>query len=830
MVCRENKARSAFMGWVKHMLRQAGYGDYSDHEVQSMIHEQQHRYADMGPTNSHEYVAFLKGFRQQALDDSTLSHNDKFRPSRGRASQPGLITRVDEELERFRTGSLGTDSNGNPIPLTRAQMNVGANFAAMQRLLQPVADAQQAKDAYFEIYARHMGLSQKQASARFRELVDKPKADRLNTKIRLTDGWRDNLAIAGLNTEQQSAMGQSNRTREALRIMEAERQAKIATYPTRPAVRSEHRIPLISAEDATIQCEGGCGQFGHTADQCPNTAEVTAAAAATAELDTATADLRQQERYALAANYTALANADQPVGDEGADGKRYVVDPVTGEQQEVTPARQAQWAEDGKRLNKAALKRAKKRQVAAVEAAEAADAALDAARGPIPLVSSWIEKAAYNPDNGTLLIRTKERRLKRGGTTPGKTYLRRVGPEAYAKMLSGESLGSGVSATVFAREAQGGSERYRAANPGEEKEMLRERQCPSCGQFASFTQDHRCPISTDADNRAEHIRAIQERENLERAEVAKLPVKVVDSAPRTRITAKVSGRFAENSRMAFPNPQQSEAAIREGKVALGDFNATYLGQQVRGEVATWADKRTGQHLYRVSRMQCSCGQKQCRHADMAAAALAEPYSAQRSYGSPGAPLVANTAKPAANTVDNDPDTRSYEQIQKIRAANSDRQVARFNSGAEKRVHLLPPTVHGMPVTPQVIPTQWTGAGTPVDVNDAGAVRDSIVAMLNTRTGRDPEASNWKVTTDGDGGVWVRSAEIAHPVKHRAGMTTQHQRELAAAFGLSDLPGGRGVYVPGTPAWRHEMLDRLAGTDSGIKGGRYGPRYGDDARD
>ena len=70
-----------------------------------------------------------------------------------------------------------------------------------------------------------------------------------------------------------------------------------------------------------------------------------------------------------------------------------------------------------------------------------------------------------------------------------------------------------------------------------------------------------------------------------------------------------------------------------------------------------------------------------------------------------------------------------------------------------------------------------------------------------------------------GGVWIRSAEGSQPGM-RGTMSTRHQDELARAFNMPSRPGGRGVYVMPTRAWRHEMLDRLAGTDSGIKGMRF----------
>lgn len=823
MVCRENKARSALMGYDKHLLRQLGYENYSDHEIQSLLHETRHMYGAMGPTNVTEYVAFLKGMRQGIINDPTLTDAQKFRKSGGRGSQPGYVTRIDEELQRVRTGTA-LDKDGNPKPLTADQMNTGRDFAAMQRLMPMAAKVQEAKQAYLEMWARHTGRTVAEARRRWDEIVQKPKSERLNTEISLTDGYRDKLLISGFTAEDQATIGQSNRTRETMRLMEVERLSIVETQPKRKAIRPEHHIPVLNANDprAKVKCEpGGCGQFGHEVADCPNAAEVAAARQANTELEAAMNTYRENERYAHAANHIAMIDADEPVGEEGPDGNRWVVDPVSGEQQQVTDELIAQWREDAPKFSKRKFKAAQTARNKAIDASEKADAALEQARGPIPYVSEWVQALAYNPDNGTLLVQTKGYTRKTDGEyVPPKTYPRRVSAEEIDSVLNGEdSLGASIQASVFARASQGGSERFKAPNEAAEQAMLTEQKCLTCGQWASLTSDHRCPVTGSADEREEHRRMNRRRENLELAARAKLPAPVADNVPRHRATSQKGLRMPDRSVFSVPDPREIDAINKTGGVAIGRFEGNYLGSQVNGEIMVWTDKRTGQRAFRIARASCSCGEKECRHMDMAANGLGRPYKAVRTYGSGGAPLITDTAGPAANTVDNDPDTLSYEQIQQIRQDSAEQEIVRFDEGGKDRIYPRPATRNGLPVDDRQIPDQWSdGAGTNVDVTDPRSVAAAVKQGLDQRTGQDARNSKWAVTVDPEGGVWVRSRNMRPlTARGKGGMTLGDQYELGEAFATAGRTGARGVYIPSQTAWRHQMLDQLFGTDSGIKG-------------
>ncbi|MEV8335662.1 hypothetical protein [Streptomyces niveus] len=264
MVCRENKGRSAVIGYQKHLLKQLGYKDYDDFELQSGIHEFGHQYEGFPKPTKKEQIAFLNGLKQQIESDPLISQADKYREN---DRQPGIITRIDQELSRLKTGK---DEHGRPLQ-SKHRMR-GQDLAAMQRMGVLLKRNQEAKDGYFDTYARTMGVSAASARARWKGLVRRQKSERENTRISLQDSWRDQLAVSGFTARQQSDIGQSNVSREAMRIMEEERRAKLASLPTRPALTSAQRVRMAEPGSGSVQCigDGGCGQFGHERDKCPN--------------------------------------------------------------------------------------------------------------------------------------------------------------------------------------------------------------------------------------------------------------------------------------------------------------------------------------------------------------------------------------------------------------------------------------------------------------------------------------------------------------------------------------------------------------------------------
>ncbi|MEV8544517.1 hypothetical protein [Streptomyces sp. NPDC051572] len=264
VVCRENKGRSAVMGYQKKLLKQMGYHDYDDFELQSGIHEFGHEYEGFPKPSREDQLTFLKGLKQQIENDPNINQADKYRDSH---RQPGMITRIEQEIARLQSGK---DENGQR--LRKEQLMRGQDLAAMQRLGVLMARNQKAKNNYFDVYARSMGVSAPAARTRWRELVRREASQRDNTHISLKDNWRDRLSVAGFTSRHQADIGQSNVSREALRIMEEERRAKLASLPTRPAISSAQRIRVPEKPGGNVQCTGpgACGQFGHERNACPN--------------------------------------------------------------------------------------------------------------------------------------------------------------------------------------------------------------------------------------------------------------------------------------------------------------------------------------------------------------------------------------------------------------------------------------------------------------------------------------------------------------------------------------------------------------------------------
>ncbi|MEE2031847.1 hypothetical protein [Rhodococcus chondri] len=171
-----------------------------------------------------QQIAFVEGLRQQIENDPSISDREKYRQS---WDQPGVITRLDTELDRLKTG-MYTDRFGNKTPLTDAQKNAGNQLQAIQYLGTMVPRIQSAKAMYFEINARHTGRSISEVQAEWDSIMARPGTGRGSVGISLKDSWRDDLAVAGLSTQGQADIGQSKRARDALAEMEERRLAHLA--------------------------------------------------------------------------------------------------------------------------------------------------------------------------------------------------------------------------------------------------------------------------------------------------------------------------------------------------------------------------------------------------------------------------------------------------------------------------------------------------------------------------------------------------------------------------------------------------------------------------
>lgn len=823
MVCRENKGRSAAISVMKHMMRSLGITSYRDWEAQSLTHEMGHRFAAAPDPSREELIAMWKGMRQQVLNDPTISDADKFRPATGRGGQTGIITRIDQELERIATGC---DEDGNP--LKPEQLNLGKHFAAVARMSGSYMRQQEAKKAYYEVYARHMGVTADEAKSRFEALTERARKLRDNTQIDLQDGWRDGLAVAGFSSQQQADIGQSNPTRFALMTMEAERRANIASLPSRPTIRPEHVHPVLSPDDPRVaeQCVGGCGQFGHTAANCPNQAEVTAANEAAVRYAAAREKVDGMRRVAQARTDLGVLASGQPVSNVDSSGNRIVPD-IDADQ--INPSDTAAIAkldeiaqgENSVRKARAAAAELKE----ARQANEDAQQALEAARGVIPQVSSFVQEVAYNPEASVFTVTTRPKKLVRRGRDgapagtirEGETYVYHMTQEEYAQLVASPDFGHQISTGVFVRGPQG--DRFKFENTADAAEASLQRRCPSCGQWATMNSSHRCPIDgtgTSEENNRHRTALYAERE---KARLAGLGVTTLDTAARDRVTARAKFRLpgkvyqkvtdAEGNEVmvpvqgsiVLPHPRAVTKTREAGGVALGSFTTSYLDAQVSGEVAVWNEPGTGTPLYRVSKLKCSCGVRQpCRHAPVAAGFVGKPYGAVRTTGSPG---TVNFERPRDTAEDQVPtmDRLNYSRIRERRVQAAVAYTQEYVTTPARRGFATGPrnAATGQPVSPHSIPSTWQAGNRRVDVDDPVKVADAVRVGMAARTD-DPRA--WRVSVDGAGGVWVRAAVPSPNADH----------QLRTAFGLPSGAGRRGVYISPERAARHHMLDRLAGRE------------------
>lgn len=822
MVCRENKARSAVMGVCKEVLaQQIGHREH-DSFFQSTIHAQGHTYAGAQNPSREEYMAFLQGMRQQVIDNPSIPDESKYRVSH---KQPGYVTRLDQEIERVRTGK---DEHGRP--LRPEQINGGKHFAAMQRMQPTLARAVASREAYLETYARTTGTSVGEARQRWETLnardIDRsalerqkpehlqdpkkaePRPDLRDPKksaIRLTDDWRDSLKVAGMNSQQQADLMADNRSRQTLEIMEQERLAKIRTLPSRKALRPEHEQKVISTQqaDSMVRCDT-CGQFGHEESACPNVKEFNTLSSAMAKHADAK---RHHEQVAEQVLRYQVAKADSE-----ATGKPIPDDVVNPSSDELREARRAE-------------------RVAASAHRKARDE-FDAKRGQVPVVSDAIAGMAYNRETGALRVTHHGYTKKNGEVKPPKDYMYRMSNEEYDEMLASPSVGEYLNKTVHAKGVTG--DRYKYDNEQDAAEAAVERRCPSCGRWASMNTSHQCPVVEGSRSNAEEA-AYRERTRVAREKAAR-------EGLNTTVTAGTHARLQEVVRRAravqadgttldYPNPADTLAARQTGRTARGPIIAKHHDATVTGMMHSWRDPKSGQAWTTMSQMKCSCGEKEtCVHRERAGNLVAAANRSLRAHNvTPGSPVVRSSENDIAADAPERGGLRriNYDRIQKMRAENvaqlqrdwtrGRNQDATETISSGREFATMPTDAESGNRYAALQPSSYSSSGgQSVDVSRPNAyAAEQMEKSLSARS----NGKRWVVLDNGDG-----SQRITAPPErlNAAGqMTQEDSRELGAMLGLSRTRShATGVYIPDEPAWRHEMMERTAGEEPTIRGGRF----------
>lgn len=812
MVCRENKARSTAIRLAKEMCKAQGYGVMHDRELQSAIHERQHHFDGAPEMTREEQVAMVKGLRQQIENDPSISEREKYRISH---DQPGLITRLDEEIKRLETGKY-IDRAGREHDLTDQQRNSGAQLQAIQYLGTMVPRGQAAKKTYFELNARHTGRSVDEVKAQWNAIMARKGQGRGNVGISLRDNWRDDLAVAGMSAQAQADIGQSKRARDALKEMEEQRLAVLARQPSRATIRPEHRrVYTPSGADGNIRCDQ-CGQFGHEQPACPN-----------GDLVTKRRDLESE--YHAAANALKAASVQRHL-DSGAeltylrpDGSEVTGDVARRllEQDRDTFAR-------GQSLT--TVDEANKKLKAIANRDAELQNELNQRTGGS---SSWVQEVAYNEESGLMMVTTQPRQRKDGLISPAKTYPYRVSKAEAEQILASPEIGRAISKTVMRRGNGTNNDEYRWENAADSQAAQVQQKCPTCGRWASMTSSHTCPVpgsdAADAEvtDRAE-LAIWRSQVRTARAAGLEPPAKPM---ARVNLVTQRQYRLPENGGMAnVPPPRDVKAQLDGGKVAAASVNFRYPDATVTGQATIWRDE-SGVDVASPFKeaggngMRCTCGKftstGRCDHVASALQTMSGAYGTNYTGDTglrPGVPIAERRKERTGDTAYDAPkipiERMDYSRIQKLR----------FQRQGDHAQGLFEKQRRGEPInTPSVKPPKdeegnrvaWpatferSGKGgansdRPTDLHDTSDVQYRLRAALFART-----RTHYSVLRDKDGGMRIT---VPKARRGKDGTISQAERSrLAETLGIpAHQSRADGVYIPADTSWRHEMLSRAYG--------------------
>ncbi len=838
MVCRENKARSAVMAIQKTLCHAAGNGSMHDREFQSAIHERTHEFDGAPPMNREEQIAYWEGLKTQVEQYEHINDADKYRVSH---KQPGIVTRLDQEIARLKTGK---DENGHA--LTAKTQNSGAQLAAAQRLGSLMQRVQQSKNGYFEIHARHTGQSVNEVESQWNTLMDQERGGRGDVGISLKDDWKENAIGAGITTQMQADMGQSAGARDALATMERRRQGHVQQLESRPTIRDEHRTRFTSPGNAKIRCSG-CGQFGHEEPDCPNRdlmrqradiiqervhySELQSAAVIDDEL-TNTPD---SELVAYGRDEHGIPDSD--VVARGADARKL----LERERDELL---------DGKEALPMASVQTK---LAHLDKTDRDIESTLMARAP--RVSSAISEWAYDPASGTLLVTSQPRRNKKTGQiTPARQYTYRVPRDVNERALNAESVGAVLNATVWRKGRKGNNEGFRFENRADQEAALTQRRCPTCGQFATLNSSHTCEVpGSRSDGSYDRHRAAyaQWRKDKRHADADGQPAPH-EPKPVRELMPGSSKRLQDGSELRLIRRREVDDTIGNGGVARAVTVLKSNGAQVEGTVTAWTDSDGMRHVSPISAaggngLRCSCADYRarydCQHVKNATLAVAKEWGANPTNrpelvpGGPSRAQLEHNSDASFDAPNHELARMSYADIMNMRDNENEQSVAGLRSRRQAGQSMTTPRVApptGVDGHAVAWPTRWTradtgdasessGAGETVDLNDVRAVRYRIRAALYSQSGRyakrGEKRKTFSVVANPDGSLRV---SVPPSRRNPDGVALpDERRQLARQLGFSvDKVSQHGITIPPDPSWRAEFLDRSYGDEPRIRGARY----------
>lgn len=810
MVCRENKARSTAIRLAKEMCKAQGHGTLHDRELQSAIHERQHHFDGAPPMTIKDQIAFVEGLRQQIENDKSIPDREKYRQS---WDQPGVITRLDDELDRLKTG-MYTDRFGNQTPLTDAQRNGGHQLQAIQYLGTMVPRVQTAKKSYFEINARHTGRSVGAVQAEWDAIMARKGTGRGNVGISLRDSWRNDLAVAGLSSQAQADIGQSKRARDALAEMEAKRVAHLAALPVRPTIRPEHRKVFGRASNPNVRCDQ-CGQFGHEQPACPN-----------ADL---AAKRRDVETDHHAATNALKAASVQQVLDSGQElvYLRHDGVEVGGDAARRLLESDRDFFAGGQPIGTVAEANSRLKAIANRDAELQQQMA-----GRTGGVSSWVDSVDYNEESGLMMVTSQPRQRQDGQISPAKTYPYRVSKEEAAQILSSDDVGRALSNTVMRHTNGKTNDAYHWENAADVEAAMEQRKCPTCGRWASMTSSHTCPVpGSDAaeSGMADRAQQTQWRAAARAARDAGLEP---PAAPMQRVNLmnqrqfKLPGGGIAN----VPAPRDVRDQVTAGRAASPSVNFRYPDATVSGQATVWRDESGLDVVSPFAEaggngMRCTCGKfssgGRCDHVADALQSLASAYSAGATGDTalrPGVSIAELRRDRTSDTAYDAPraplERMNYGRIQNLRVQRQTTHKEGLFEKQRRGEKINTPTVkaprnaEGDTVEwPKTFERQGKGGANSDRATDLDDIKDVQYRLRAALFARD--RIHYSVLRDKDGGM-----RITVPKARRAKDGTIPPAERARLADSLGIPAHQsradGVYIPADTSWRHEMLSRAYG--------------------
>lgn len=862
MVCRENKGRSAMIGLAKSFQRMMGHPVDHDANLQSMQHQLRHeveaadsKFSSFDSWPKDEQVKAWKELRARVeeLPEGTMSDARRYGESK---TNPGIITRIDQEVARLNSGKHETGS-----PLKGVQRNTGADMVASMKIVSVMERLVPARRSFLENQARRRGVPYSEVES---EWLDKINEKGNFSNISLTDEYRNSLAVSGVNAQDQADLGQSGRARAAMAAMEKETQESLAEHrkknPPRPAITEEHVRGTYTKPggEGSVRC-AGCGQFGHEEKSCPNT-----------DL-TDTLDAVSEQAQILDRHQSILDRKEML--DSRSDEEIQAVFDASAPGMTVDKFRQSV-ARDEEQLGEP-LKSAATVQKMRRKFEKEGASALAELKSREPKVSNWVQSVAYNPSNG--LLQVKIHPAKSGKEYPPRYF--RARPEEVDELLAQAHIGTGLHAEFLEKNQI--VEGHQFENAADLAEAMEETRCPTCGRWASLNSSHQCPVIGGPSEEIDHLRVRNVMSYQAKARTARENGEPVPAKPPTLVQS-LKGTTDNSGYLEHPDTQDKVGgALRSGskKEALATtedgtrmwdsavtFNGTDDDWHVAGHVTVWKDPETGNRVIGIDGqsgnpgLRCQCEQYQktrrCPHVLAVGQRLARKYEAQPAKYSTraGEPLRLQKEGLANDAASLPPERLSYETMSAMRV-DSMRQT--LDAADTHGIAHLPETLWPSKATDietgEAIesPESWdrapeykTAKAKPVDLGNTAQVVSRIRRLSQSKTQLIPvtepvpgggtrtvfkkDRVQYSVRSEPDGSIVVN---VPPNVLKDTGNTAQARAMEQHLIKVMGLPPGRriipnGLRISPDKATRYATLDAIAGDPSRIAPARmYAPQEG-----